>query len=167
MAFIYEAKKDGDSKRELYQATGAAPAAADVKLTYVDDDGSAYTPETGMSYFDDGKGGIKDKEGAEVYVKAGDDLVIPQGYTPTIPVLQSIAVKTAPTKVTYTAGDKLDLKGLVIEATYTDGSKAVIRKKELSFSPAEGTVLATTNTKVTITYDEKTCEQAITVSAAS
>jgi hypothetical protein len=36
--------------------------------------------------------------------------------------LSSIAVKTRPTKTTYAIGETLDLAGLVITATYSDGS---------------------------------------------
>lgn len=160
--FIYEAKKTGEQARHLYQATGAAPSDSDVKLSYVDDDGSAITvdPVSGK-YFDDGHGGIVDEEGSKVVVKAGNTVLIPEGYV--IPTISSIAITKAPTKVAYTEGDKLSMAGVQVTATYTDSSTAVIKKKELTFSPAEGTVLAKTDAKVTVTYSGKTAEQAITV----
>ncbi|MEA4986536.1 MAG: S-layer homology domain-containing protein [Anaerovorax sp.] len=39
------------------------------------------------------------------------------------PALDSIAVKTAASKLTYKVGDALDIAGLVIEGTYSDGTK--------------------------------------------
>lgn len=158
--FIYEKVVEG--VRHLFQATGVVPAAADTQLSYVDDDGSAITvdPVSGK-YFDDGHGGIVDAEGSKVVVKAGDTVLIPKGYV--IPTIQSIAITKAPTKVAYTEGDKLSMAGIEVTATYTDSSTAKIRKKELTFSPAEGTVLAKTDASVTVTYQEKTATQAITV----
>lgn len=160
--FIYEAKKTGETGRHLYQATGAVPSSDDVKLSYVDDDGSAITVDpVGGKYFDDGHGGIVDAEGSKVVVKAGDTVLIPKGYV--IPTISSIAISKAPTKVAYTEGEKLTMAGIQVTATYTDGSTAAIKKKELTFSPAEGTVLAKTDASVTVTYQAKTATQAITV----
>lgn len=164
---IYEKKvTEGTSQvRHLFKSTGNAPTASDTQLTYVDDDGSSITvdPVHGK-YFDDKKGGIVDEEGSKVVVKAGDEVLIPKGYV--IPTISSIAITTAPTKVAYTEGEKLSMAGIKVTATYTDGTTASIRKAELTFSPAEGTVLAKTDGKVTITYNGKTAEQAITVAEA-
>ena len=90
----------------------------------------------------------------------------------TTKTLSSIAVKTAPTKITYTAGETFDPTGLVIEATYSDASKENItysssNSSQFTFSPSTNTALATTNTSVTITYGGKSCSQAITVNAAA
>lgn len=79
----------------------------------------------------------------------------------------SIAIKTAPTKVEYTEGDKFDPTGLVITATYSDESTEDIayadHASDFSFSPALTAALATTNEKVTITYGGKSVDQTITV----
>lgn len=74
----------------------------------------------------------------------------------------SIAVTTAPTKTTYASGEKLDLSGLVVTATY-DGGDTKNVTSSCTFSPANGTALTTSNDKVTISYSGKSCEQAITV----
>lgn len=85
-------------------------------------------------------------------------------------MLSSIAVTTAPTTTTYTAGDDFDSTGMVVTATFTDGSTtttAVIANADLTITPSED--LATTDTSVTISYTynnvTKTTTQAITVSA--
>ena len=89
-------------------------------------------------------------------------------YTPKS--LSSIAVKTAPTKTSYEAGDSFDPTGLVITATYSDNSTRDITYADTSsvfeFSPNTSAELSTSNTSVTITYGGKSCSQSITVSAA-
>jgi PGF-pre-PGF domain-containing protein len=83
-----------------------------------------------------------------------------------------IAVTTAPTKVTYTEGDNLNLQGMVItltksNSTTEDVTFANFSSKGIVVTPANGTVLTTTNTLVTITHSEteKNTTQAITVNA--
>ena len=82
--------------------------------------------------------------------------------------LSSIAVKTAPTKLTYTVGDGFDANGLVITATYSDSTTTDIsyenNEDQFEFDPADN--LQTSDVSVTISYGGKTCSQAITVSAA-
>ena len=86
---------------------------------------------------------------------------------PTPATLDSIAVKTAPTKVTYNEGDSFDKTGMVIEATYNDGSKKDITT--YTYTPTGA--LTTSDTTITISYTEgsvtKTCTQAITVNAVT
>ena len=85
--------------------------------------------------------------------------------------LSSIAVKTAPTKTTYTAGEYFAPAGLVITATYSDNSHEDIsyasNTSAFTFAPSTSTALTTSNTSVTITYGGKSCSQAITVNAAA
>lgn len=82
--------------------------------------------------------------------------------------LSSIAVKTAPTKLTYTAGDDFSPVGLVITATYSDSTTVDIaysgNEDAFNFDPYDN--LQTSDVSVTISYGGKTCTQAITVSAA-
>lgn len=89
-------------------------------------------------------------------------------YTPKS--ISSIAVKTAPTKTSYEAGDSFDPTGLVITATYSDNSTRDIAYADASsgfeFSPNTSTELSTSNISVTIYYGNKSCSQAITVSPA-
>ncbi len=86
--------------------------------------------------------------------------------------LSSIAVKTAPTKTTYTAGENFNPAGLVIRATYSDSSVDDItysssNSSSFTFNPSTSTALTVSNTSVTISYGGKSCSQAITVNAAS
>ncbi|MDO4562242.1 MAG: stalk domain-containing protein [Clostridia bacterium] len=79
--------------------------------------------------------------------------------------LSSIAVTTAPTKVTYTAGEYFDTSGMVVTATYSDSSTKAVTS--YTFAPTEA--LTTGDTSITISYTEggvtKTATQAITVNA--
>ena len=79
--------------------------------------------------------------------------------------LSSIAVKTAPTKVKYVAGENFDPSGLKITATYSDASKEDISYAAATFtlSPTTSTALTTSNTSVSITYGGKSTSQAINV----
>ena len=85
--------------------------------------------------------------------------------------LNSISVKTAPAKVTYKEGENFDPAGLVITRNYSDATSDDYayagHESEFAFSPALTTALATTDNKVTITYKEKSVDQAITVEDTS
>lgn len=64
-----------------------------------------------------------------------------------IPVL--LAITTPPTKTRYDIGDELDLTGIVVTATYADGTTAVVTN-QCSFSPVDGATLDTSG-DVTVT----------------
>lgn len=85
--------------------------------------------------------------------------------------LSSISVSTAPTKVTYTAGEYFDPTGLAITRTYSDSTSDTYayagHTSEFTFSPDTSTALTTSNVSVTITYGGKSTSQAITVNAAT
>ena len=82
--------------------------------------------------------------------------------------VSSIDVKTAPTRLTYTAGDDFAPAGLVITVTYSDASTADVSYDDdpdsFTFEPFDD--LKTSDTSVTVSYGGKTCTQAITVNAA-
>ena len=84
----------------------------------------------------------------------------------TAKTLSSIAVTTAPTQTTYTAGENFDPAGMVVTATYSDSSTAAVT----GYTVTDGTALIAGKTSVTISYTEggvtKTCTQDITVNAA-
>jgi len=80
-------------------------------------------------------------------------------------LVNSIAVKTQPDKLTYAHGDALDLAGLVVTLTYDNGSKLeVIAEnfliKSITTNPAQGDKLdySTHNGQpIKITYGSLTC----------
>ena len=77
--------------------------------------------------------------------------------------LASISITTPPAKTTYTAGETFDPAGMVVEATYSNGAKAVATG--YTFTPSTG--LTDGTTEVTIQYTEAgvttTATQAVTV----
>lgn len=85
-------------------------------------------------------------------------------------VLESIAVTTPPAKTTYTVGEKLDLDGLAVTATYSDATTKAVTG--YTADPADDSTLDTAGTvTVTISYTEggvtKTTTFDVTVNPAS
>ena len=82
--------------------------------------------------------------------------------------LSSIAVTTPPTTTQYVEGDMLDLTGIVVTATFTDTSSAVVTN-QCVFSPAEGATLSSSVNEVGISCTlgsfTKTTTQSIFVAA--
>lgn len=71
------------------------------------------------------------------------------------PTLSSIAITTKPTKTSYNYGENFSKSGMVVTATYSDSSTAVI--SDYTISIADGTKIEQTTTlKVTVTYGSKT-----------
>ena len=82
--------------------------------------------------------------------------------TATTKRLIDIEVTTAPTKTSYTAGESFAPTGMVVTATYSDGTTSAVTG--YSYSPAGA--LTTADKVVTITYQGKVASQVITVSAS-
>jgi hypothetical protein len=85
--------------------------------------------------------------------------------------VSAISVVTPPSNIIYTEGDLLDLAGLVVKVEKSNGTEENVAfdnfaSKGITTSPANGAVLATSNTKVTITVGGKSVDQTITVNAA-
>lgn len=69
------------------------------------------------------------------------------------PVLTSITVTTPPAKTEYTVGDALDLSGIVVTASYSDNTSAVVTG--YTTTPESGTTFDTEGTKtITVSYTE-------------
>ncbi|MDR3542279.1 MAG: cell wall-binding repeat-containing protein [Desulfosporosinus sp.] len=83
--------------------------------------------------------------------------------------VSSVEVKTAPTKLTYTTGDTLDLTGLVVTLTKSDSSTQDVALADFAANgittvKANGDALVSGDTTVVITVNGKMVSQAITVS---
>ena len=76
--------------------------------------------------------------------------------------LTSIAVTTAPTTVEYTVGDTFTSEGLVVTATYSDGSTEAVTGYTLS----EVDMTTAGEKEVTVTYEGMTASFKITVKSA-
>ena len=81
--------------------------------------------------------------------------------------LSSIEITTKPNKVTYTEGENFDKTGMVITATYSDGTK----RKVTNYTYTPNGALSTQDTEITISYTEgsvtKKAKQKITVTKTS
>ena len=128
-------------KFDLVDEDGNFVDKGQVELTYPETSGSVTITGTGY-----GRGDNLDIEAIDV------------DYTPA--AVASIAVKTAPEKMTYSAADnKFDATGLVITVTYDNKNKADIayagNEDDFSFDVEE---IAYNTGKVEITYGGKTCD---------
>lgn len=73
--------------------------------------------------------------------------------------VESIKVQNRPTKIEYWPGENFDVTGMVIEATYKDGTT----KQVNDYAIQDGVNLKNGQTSITIEYEGKTITQAITV----
>lgn len=84
--------------------------------------------------------------------------------------ISSIEVKTAPNKLNYEVGDTFDPTGLEITAHYSDSTSMDVAyasaASSFSFDPSTSTALTVSDTSIAITYENKTCYQAISVTGA-
>ncbi|KAB7789988.1 discoidin domain-containing protein [Bifidobacterium leontopitheci] len=88
---------------------------------------------------------------------------------PPAPTLESISVKTQPTKRTYLVGESFDPAGLVVTEHYSDGTTKDVTygdatAKDFTFKPALDAKLTEADKTVTVTYQGKTATIDITVS---
>ena len=103
-----------------------------------------------------------DKEGTQTITVTYEGKTTTFTVTVKAPTLNSIAIKTKPSKVTYTAGDTLNTTGLVLTATYSNGTTKEITEG-FTCTPTkldkEGTQT------ITVTYEGKTATFTVTVKA--
>ncbi len=82
-----------------------------------------------------------------------------------VPVLQSIAVTTAPTKTEYFEGDDFEADGMVVTGTFNTGAK-VLTASQYTISPSTNLTAGTTSVTIAAVEDNtKTASQTISVAA--
>lgn len=95
--------------------------------------------------------------------------ILPETADPGINV-SSIAVKTNPSKLSYTEGELFKAAGLVITVTYSDSVTEDVsydfHKDDFSFNPGLSTALTTADTAIEVTYAGKSVTIPIYVQAA-
>ena len=77
--------------------------------------------------------------------------------------LKNIEITTPPTKTSYFEGEDFDKTGMVVKANYNSKTKPSVILDSSSYSITNGTNLKSGQTSVTITYEDKSVEQPITV----
>lgn len=88
-----------------------------------------------------------------------EDKSVTQPITVQKNTVTDLKIKTPPTKVEYKEGQHFDKAGMVVEATFKDGTKKIIT----DYKVENGNNLKTTQTEIKISYGEKTVSQPITV----
>ncbi|MCG1013273.1 S-layer homology domain-containing protein [Tepidanaerobacter sp. GT38] len=79
---------------------------------------------------------------------------------PVIPV-SAISITTEPDKTVYKLGEELDLTGLVVTATYTDGTTKIVEHSKLTVSGFDNETVG--EQQITVTYEGKTATFVVTV----
>ena len=77
--------------------------------------------------------------------------------------LKNIEIVTPPTKTHYFEGENFDKTGMVVKANYNSKTKPYIILDNGSYNITDGNNLKVNQTNVTITYEDKSVNQAITV----
>ena len=99
------------------------------------------------------------------YTENGVTKETTQSITVAAKALSKIEVTTAPTKTSYIEGQDFDKTGMVVTATYSDGTTSAVT----GYTVANGTKLTAGQTSVKISYTEngvtKETTQSITVAA--
>lgn len=80
----------------------------------------------------------------------GDCFIVRRGGG-TVKIPTGIEVTTAPTKTSYKAGEKINLSGMVVKASFSDGSSQDITS-QCTFSPSAGTTVYEDTTKINVTW---------------
>ena len=78
--------------------------------------------------------------------------------------IESISVKSMPTKLSYSAGDRLDTSGMVLEVTMNTGKTEEVKT---GFSCTPMLLENEGRQQITVSYQGKTCTFELVVSAAS
>lgn len=86
-----------------------------------------------------------------------------QPITVKLNTVEKIEIKQNPDKVKYVVGQNFDKSGMIVEATYADGTV----KQVEDYTIQNGTSLQVEQTSITIEYEGKTTTQAITVEVKS
>lgn len=80
----------------------------------------------------------------------GDCFIVRRGGG-IVKIPTGIEVTTPPTKTSYKAGEKINLSGMVVKASFSDGSSQDITS-QCTFSPSAGTTVYENTTKINVTW---------------
>ena len=127
-------------------------------------------PEEGYTFKDGISAKINGKAATSLEVFQNGAIIRPYFVFEALPEVQkelsSIAITKAPVKTEYLAGDSFNKAGMIVTASYADGSSAAVSDYTISPSGA----LSEKDTSVTISYTEggitKTASQAVKVGEA-
>ena len=127
-------------ERHLYGTMGNIPTVNDNSLIYRNSNGGAITPTLNDTYLDDGHGGIIQKSTNEAVTVFIDNTNIIPGASFKVKPVAIVADVTGMT-TSYNVNEQLNTAGLVVNASYTDGTSS--STNEYTTSPANGAALNT------------------------
>lgn len=87
------------------------------------------------------------------------DKNVKRDFAPEAKILSSIAVTTQPTKTVYAVGESIDTTGMIVTATYSDGSTTPVTE----YTVSDVDMLTAGTKAVTVTYEGVTATFDITV----
>ena len=90
-----------------------------------------------------------------------NDKTATQKITVAEKAVTGLSIIAGPTKTAYVVGQKFDKSGMEVTAAYNDGTSRIVT----GFTVSPAGALALTDKKVVVSYEGKTAEQAITVTA--
>ena len=152
-------------KGSTFDASAAAAAGFQARLNYTD---STYDDVTSAATWtlDTATSGTKTLTVSYLtYTDSSvDDMVV---YAA---VIKTLSVDSSGAKTTYVEGEQLNTADLVIKGYEQDSTEHTLSISDCSFSPANGDILSTSDTSVTVTYTNEdtstaTTTYSITVSA--
>ena len=144
------------AKTDYYVGDTFDPQGMVVTATY--SDGTTKTV-TDYTYAPIDKLILNDKQITVTYQTKTATQAITVTEKPAPVTLSKIEITKKPAKTTYYVGDVFDPQGIVVTATYSDGSTAAVT--DYTYEPQGALSLG--DDKITVTYKTKTTTQAITV----
>lgn len=164
---IFEQRQE-DGSRKLMGTMTTVEDAVEVTLKTKDGTESTFDFAGQYHYVAPGSFAVNGTDDAlGMYI--GDTRVVPPANIDfeDVYTLTKIEITEEPTKVVYTAGEKLDLTGLVIKATYTNGTSEVtelLGANEFVSVPENGATLTTDVTEVVVTaVEDDSCTDSFTI----
>ena len=100
-------------------------------------------------------------EGQESVTISYENQTTTQAITVEKNTVSELTIETEPTKKEYIEGENFDPTGMVVKATYKDGTTKAVSQEEYTIE--DGNNLEAEQTTVTISYEGKSVTQAITV----
>ena len=138
-------------KGTTFDAAAAAEAGFEARLNYTD---STYDDVTSLATWSLDTSVANNNATLTVSYLSYTPVEI-TGMNVYVVTFTSLVVDSTGAKTSYIEGDHLTIANLVITAYESNNTEHVISSSECTFSPADGAVLATSNTSVTVSYENE------------
>lgn len=166
-AYVYY---NGASDAKAFSLTVLKLEPAAFTVTFMDWDGTVLKTET----VEEGQSATAPADPARpgytfigwdtAYSKVLSNLTVTAQYNQIQAALQGIAITTPASKLIYKVGDSLDISGMVVTGTYSDGTEKVVSITAANVSGFDSSIPAASRT-LTVTVEGKTATYTIRVIA--